>query len=171
VALAAAARRPIFMFVLKATTLLIGLIVLMPSGIKTKTPVKKVVARATVLTTPIKIPRPVPKPPIVVTPARYICVKKIKAVITAYSPNDPRQGTGWKTASGRHAKHPGVAVDPRVIPLGSVVEINGSKYLADDTGGGVRGRHIDLRVASRGSALRWGRKHMIVKVYRKVKNG
>lgn len=122
-------------------------------------------------------PHPKVKKPPVIVPGKskpkhhYVLTKKVRVCISAYSPNDPRQGTGWKTASGRHASHPGVATDPRVIPTGSIVEINGTKYLADDTGGAIKGRRIDLRVTSRGAAIKWGRRTMTVKVYRKVKRG
>lgn len=44
-----------------------------------------------------------------------------------------------------------IAVDPRVIPLGTWVYINipgqgWQKFLAEDTGGGVKGNHIDISV-------------------------
>ena len=41
-----------------------------------------------------------------------------------------------------------VAVDPEVIPLGSTVIIDGQAYLAADTGGAVRGNHVDIAVAT-----------------------
>ena len=37
-----------------------------------------------------------------------------------------------------------IAVDPRVIPYGSKVMINGVVYTAEDRGGAVRGNHIDI---------------------------
>ncbi len=37
-----------------------------------------------------------------------------------------------------------VAVDPRVIPYGARLMINGVIYTAEDRGGGVRGNHIDI---------------------------
>ena len=43
-------------------------------------------------------------------------------------------------ASSRHT----IAVDPRVIPYGTQVMINGVVYTAEDEGGGVRGHHIDI---------------------------
>ena len=43
-------------------------------------------------------------------------------------------------ASSRHT----IAVDPRVIPYGTQVMINGVVYTAEDKGGGVRGHHIDI---------------------------
>lgn len=41
-----------------------------------------------------------------------------------------------------------VAVDPEVIPLGSTVIINGQEYLAADTGGAIKGNHVDIAVAT-----------------------
>lgn len=41
-----------------------------------------------------------------------------------------------------------IAVDPSVIPLGSYVMINGVKYHAEDVGGMIKGKHIDIFVGS-----------------------
>lgn len=68
------------------------------------------------------------------------------------------------TASGVQAT-PGVtaAVDPDVIPLGSDVLVDYGDgeihyYRADDTGGAVKGNHIDLCVGSHEEALQMGRR-------------
>lgn len=68
------------------------------------------------------------------------------------------------TASGRKAT-PGVtvAVDPNMIPLGSDVLVDYGDgeihyYRADDTGGAVKGNHIDLCVGSHEEALQMGRR-------------
>ena len=68
------------------------------------------------------------------------------------------------TASGVHAT-PGVtvAVDPTVIPLGSDVMVDYGDgeihyYRADDTGGAVKGNHIDLCVDTHEEALQLGRR-------------
>ena len=52
-----------------------------------------------------------------------------------------------------------IAVDPRVIPLGSKVWIEGEGvHVAEDTGGAIKGNIIDLYVGeSRATAFRWGR--------------
>lgn len=54
-----------------------------------------------------------------------------------------------------------VAVDPAVIPLGSDVLVDYGDgeihyYRADDTGGAIKGRHIDLCVSSHEEALQLG---------------
>ena len=52
------------------------------------------------------------------------------------------------TATGIPVTPGVVAVDPEVIPLGSTVIIDGQAYLAADTGGAVRGSHVDIAVAT-----------------------
>ena len=52
------------------------------------------------------------------------------------------------TATGIPVTPGVVAVDPEVIPLGSTVIIDGQAYLAADTGGTVRGNHVDIAVAT-----------------------
>ena len=47
-----------------------------------------------------------------------------------------------------------VAVDPDVIPYGTVVIINGQEYIAEDTG--VSGKHIDVFFHSHQDALVFG---------------
>ena len=50
-----------------------------------------------------------------------------------------------------------IAVEPDVIPLGSVVEINGWQYIAEDIGGAIDGKEIDLFFCSHEDALEFGR--------------
>lgn len=45
-----------------------------------------------------------------------------------------------------------IAVDPKVIPLGSKVEINGNIYIAEDTGGAIKGNRIDVCVSTHSEA-------------------
>ena len=64
-------------------------------------------------------------------------------------------GTGdGITASGLPVAPGMVAVDPDIIPLGSTVVINGTSYLAADTG--VEGLHIDVAVPTHQEALALG---------------
>ncbi len=73
--------------------------------------------------------------------------------------------TGWITATGTTPVYnPGgistIAVDPRVIPLGSLVYVDGYGYaVAADTGGAIKGNIIDVFVNSYDMAINWGRKH------------
>lgn len=59
-----------------------------------------------------------------------------------------------------------VAVDPSVIPLGSIVEVDGVKYKAADTGGAIKGNKLDLLVSSRSQAINFGRQTKQVKIWR-----
>jgi 3D (Asp-Asp-Asp) domain-containing protein len=65
---------------------------------------------------------------------------------------------GTRTASGTPVRWGVVAVDPRVIPLGSRLMIEGFEdvFVAEDTGGAIRGNHIDLYFPDVASALRFG---------------
>ncbi|GAE93903.1 cell wall-binding protein [Gracilibacillus boraciitolerans JCM 21714] len=51
-----------------------------------------------------------------------------------------------------------IAVDPSVIPLGSIVEVEGYgvAIAADIGGGGINGNSIDVFVPNRDNALQWG---------------
>ena len=61
--------------------------------------------------------------------------------------------TGTKATQGRT-----VAVDPKVIPLGSVIYINGKAYTAEDIGSGIEGKRLDIFYNSHQDALNWGEK-------------
>lgn len=83
---------------------------------------------------------------------------------TAYAPFYCGGSKSGKTATGIKAKKGVVAVDPRVIPLGTKLYIPGYGYaLAADTGGAIKGRRIDLCYNTRGEVYRFGKKK--VKVY------
>ena len=79
--------------------------------------------------------------------------------ITAYCPcevcceawADGITYTGTVASEGRT-----IAVDPDVIPLGSIVEINGVEYVAEDIGGAIKGDRIDLYFNNHDDALEWG---------------
>lgn len=50
-----------------------------------------------------------------------------------------------------------IAVDPRVIPLGSKVWVEGyGEAIAADTGGAIKGNKIDVFIPSDGQARNWG---------------
>lgn len=56
-----------------------------------------------------------------------------------------------------------IAVDPRVIPLGSRVYVEGYGYaVADDTGGAIKGKIIDLFLPTEAEAQDWGRRSVTV---------
>jgi uncharacterized protein YabE (DUF348 family) len=81
---------------------------------------------------------------------------------TAYLPTDG--SPEGLTATGVPARHGIVAVDPRVIPLGTRVYVKGyGLALAADTGGAIKGDKIDLCIENADEAWAFGRRP--VKVY------
>ncbi len=78
-------------------------------------------------------------------------------------------GCSGRTATGLNLKsNPNmkvIAVDPRVIPLGTKVYVEGYGYaIAADTGGAIKGNIIDLFMPSKTDAYRWGRKKVKIKI-------
>lgn len=105
--------------------------------------------------------------------------RTVRAKVTAYCPCSKCCGkwSQWKkTATGRSAEEPGVAVDPLAIPYGSLVEVPGvGRRLADDTGGAMRTSwrrmgvvHIDVRMRTHEEARAWGVRWLAVTIYRPV---
>lgn len=81
------------------------------------------------------------------------------------------------TKSGTVARSGVVAVDPEVIPLGSVVQIESDYpgitgyYLAEDTGSVVKGKIVDIWMSDYDAAIQFGRRPVKVKVYLKEEGG
>lgn len=58
-----------------------------------------------------------------------------------------------------------IAVDPRVIPLGTKVWVEGyGEAVAADTGGAIKGNKIDVFIPSKAGAYEWGRKSVTIKI-------
>lgn len=56
-----------------------------------------------------------------------------------------------------------IAVDPSIIPLGTVVHIDGiGQAIALDTGGRIQGNIVDLLVDTNNEAMNWGRRHITI---------
>lgn len=90
--------------------------------------------------------------------------KVITMESTAYLPTDG-SGTG-RTASGIKAKYGIVAVDPKVIPIGTLVFVEGyGLALAADTGGAIKGNKIDVCLESRSKCSQWGRRKVKVHIF------
>lgn len=89
---------------------------------------------------------------------RVVYKNKIRVNATAYTA-DLNFGI---TASGTRVKrdangYSSIAVDPRVIPLGSKLYIPQYGYgIAEDTGGAIKGNRIDLFFASESECENWG---------------
>lgn len=79
----------------------------------------------------------------------YFCTEEYPHICNAGSP--------YITATGVKPKpYFTISVDPRVIPLGSIVIIDGTQYLAEDTGGAIKGKRIDMCVADHQEAKNLG---------------
>lgn len=66
-------------------------------------------------------------------------------------------GCSGITASGTvPEKGRTIAVDPDVIPLGSEVMIDGQVYIAEDTGGAIKGNKLDLFVGTEADSVQYG---------------
>lgn len=71
-----------------------------------------------------------------------------------------------RTAMGHGVRRGLIAADPRVLRLGSRVFISAcaysGEYLVSDTGGGVKGREIDIWMPSCAEARRFGRRKVTI---------
>ena len=81
--------------------------------------------------------------------------------------------TGYPMANGEYPYLGACASSDRTIPLGTVVEIDGTKYIVKDrTALWVHEKHgLTLDIYSQGTKqemLNYGRKHLIVKIYGKT---
>ncbi len=78
--------------------------------------------------------------------------------LTAYCPCEKCCGkTDGITSTGTIAEQGRtIAVDPDVIPYGTVVIINGNEYIAEDCGGAIKGNEIDIFFDNHEEALEFG---------------
>ena len=93
--------------------------------------------------------------------------RRLVVEATAYTASLAECGkTDGITASGTHVKEGRtIAVDPDVIPLGSKVFIPGrGVFVAEDTGGAIRGNRVDLYLDSVAEAKSFGRQQLIIYV-------
>jgi 3D (Asp-Asp-Asp) domain-containing protein len=90
---------------------------------------------------------------------------RIRFTATAYC-------KGTTTASGTAARAGVAASDPKVVPLGSIIRIEGAPdrhngiYTVLDTGPAVQGRQLDLYMWSCHEALAFGRRPVTVTILR-----
>ena len=72
-----------------------------------------------------------------------------------------------KTALGIQVRKGVVAVDPKLIPLGTKLHVPGyGKSIAADVGLAIKGRIIDLWFPTTAAARDWGRRTVVITVYR-----
>ena len=71
-----------------------------------------------------------------------------------------------KTAMGHGVRSGLIAADPRVLRLGSRINVGAGaysgNYLVSDTGGKIKGRRLDIWMASCSEARRFGRRNVTV---------
>jgi 3D (Asp-Asp-Asp) domain-containing protein len=90
-------------------------------------------------------------------------VKVLDMEATAYSSEE----TSNRTATGRPTGYGVVAVDPRIIPLGTKLYIEGYGFaVAGDTGGAIKGMKIDLGMMNLAECRKFGRRKVRVHVLR-----
>ncbi|WP_255294140.1 cell wall-binding protein EntB [Bacillus toyonensis] len=98
--------------------------------------------------------------------------RELTVVATAYTADPSEDGTyGGRvlTAMGHDlTANPNmriIAVDPKVIPLGSKVWVEGyGEAIAGDTGSAIKGNRIDVLMGSKSKAMNWGRQTVKVKI-------
>ncbi len=85
---------------------------------------------------------------------------------TAYCPcKECSGGYGNHTATGKIARsNRTIAVDPDVIRYGTKVTIDGVTYTAEDCGGAVKGRHIDIYFNNHADVEKYGVRYKKVRV-------
>jgi 3D (Asp-Asp-Asp) domain-containing protein len=94
--------------------------------------------------------------PVVVTTASVEPTGSLKFTATAYS-------LRGKMANGQGVHRGAIAADPRVLPLGTRVYIDGmGEFTVKDTGGAIKGNRIDIWMSS--GARIFGRRTVKLKV-------
>ncbi|WP_413521820.1 3D domain-containing protein [Brochothrix thermosphacta] len=142
-----------------ANTIRVGQVLTLPakkSAAKKTTTKKKAVKKAPAKKKVVKKKAPAKK-----------VLKTVRVSSSAYS--RAQRGMSNYTATGidLRKKSKVIAVDPKVIKLGSKVYVPGyGKAIAGDTGGAIRGKKIDVHMNSVNACYNWGRRTVNVKVYK-----
>lgn len=139
-----------------------------PTTTPAPTPTPTIAPTATPTAEPTTTPKPTEKP------KKYKTVDIGTFLVTAYCPcqkccGDHANGitaTGTKAKQGRT-----IAVDPDLIPYGTRVKIGKHWYTAEDCGGKIKNKHIDMYFNRHSDADEWGVKYkkVKIKIKRKVK--
>lgn len=97
----------------------------------------------------------------------YTGARTLNVLATAYDPGPGSCGkfANGSTCNGKRAGYGIVAVDPKVIPLGSKLHIPGYGYaIAADVGGAIKGNRVDLGFNSRSGSFKWGKRWVRVMI-------
>jgi len=91
------------------------------------------------------------------------------AKVTAYADGVGGVPVGARTYSGTRTRWGVVAVDPKVIPIGSALTIEGyddTIFVAEDVGGGIKGEAIDIWLPDAKEAKTYGTQYRRVTIVR-----
>jgi len=91
------------------------------------------------------------------------------AKVTAYADGIGGVPLGARTYSGTRTRWGVVAVDPKVIPIGSTMLIDGYDdvtFVAEDTGGGIKGEALDIWLPDPKEAKTYGTQYRRVTILR-----
>lgn len=109
------------------------------------------------------------KEPVIINQKETELVEWFYFIATGYSANDPAQGTDNITATGKEIYEGVIAVDPDVIPLGTEVQIKDvGTFIAEDTGGKIKGNRIDIYFNSKKEAKEFGKKGIWLRIVGKT---
>lgn len=93
--------------------------------------------------------------------------KKMTMQATAYSTAQPELGRYTANGTDLHANPMVIAVDPKVIPLGTKVTVEGyGTYVAADTGRAIKGNRIDIHFKTVQECVNFGRRSVNVIVHK-----
>ena len=109
---------------------------------------------------PAPIPPPAATP--VPTPTAAPQAKRMTFEATAYSDRG-------KTASGKPAQERIIAADPKVLPIGTRIRVEGAgaysgEYTVGDTGRTIKGHEVDIFIANEAEAKKFGRRKVEVEI-------
>lgn len=98
-----------------------------------------------------------------------LVVKTISVESTAYRTfTATAYSLRGRMANGQNVHSGAIAADPRILPLGTVVYIEGmGTYTVKDTGGAIKGNRIDVWIPSKASAMRFGRRQVKLRIISK----
>ncbi|MFD2171564.1 3D domain-containing protein [Tumebacillus lipolyticus] len=135
-----------------------GETIIIPAGMTGKPKVTvQPVTKPAIPTPAAQAPVAKPKPqPVAPTVAGMAYSKAINMTATAYGPANVMSEWGGYTYSGTKVRPGVIAVDPKVIPLGTKVYVTGYNTpllpaggfvaTAEDTGGAIKGNRIDIYI-------------------------
>ena len=100
-------------------------------------------------------------------PSRSTQDQKMTMQATAYSTAQPELGRYTANGTDLHANPMVIAVDPKVIPLGTKVTVEGyGTYIAADTGGAIKGNRIDIHFKTVQECINFGRRSVNIIVHK-----